>query len=75
MKLANLFDSIIGVQWIASQPRSLLLNNQVYPLASYPVDNFLQYFEQARLRFSLLQFTNKDSRVHGFGAHEVQCLA
>jgi len=46
------------IQWIASQPLSLLLNNQFYPLAScpldkelssgqpYPVDNFIQYFEQ-----------------------------
>jgi hypothetical protein len=29
------------IQWIASQPLSLLLNNQFYP-----VDNFVQFFEQ-----------------------------
>jgi hypothetical protein len=36
------------IQWIASQPLSLLLNNQFDPLASCPLDkdNFIQYFEQ-----------------------------
>ena len=33
---------IMGVvHWIASQPLSLLLNNQFYPLASYPLDKEL----------------------------------
>jgi hypothetical protein len=46
------------ILWIGSQPLSLLLNNQLYPPAScpldnelpsghpHPVDNFIQYFEQ-----------------------------
>lgn len=35
-----------AVQWIASQPLFLPLNNQLYQLASCPVDNFMQYIEK-----------------------------
>ena len=30
-------------EWISSQSLSLLLNNQFYPLASCPLDNFIQW--------------------------------
>ena len=67
------------IQWIASQPLSLLLNNQFYLLDScplykelssgqpYPVNKFIQYFEQ--LGPGPYECADPNKWLHSFNPH------